>query len=198
MSKKQDKQSLAARQLSTMLANQSLIFAPPNSGQGRYGQSLVDSGQQMTAAQEQYIAEKKAKEKEKKKGLGSILGTAGAVAAAPFTGGASLAFAPAASQLGGSIASGDMTGAGQALASGIGQYGASKLAAPAATSQAPPVTMPDMGGNGVLSTANQIPSPSLPSSYSDLVTPGSMAPPQPGMVWDANLKKWVFSPQFGV
>lgn len=151
MSKKQDKQALTASQLSTQLAALAGVFAPPSSGQGRYAAFLQDSGQGMSEAQADYMERKKQKEAAKKKGLGSMLGTGAALAAAPFTGGASLALAPAASQVGGGIASGNWGDVASGLASGA--MGAKSAFAPAASTATGQIA--DMGGNGVYNMANQ-------------------------------------------
>jgi len=165
MGKKQDKQALAASQLAAQLAALSSVFAPPQSGQGRYGAWLTDSAQGMIQAQEQYMAEKKAKEEAKKKGLGGMLGTAGALVAAPFTGGASLALAPSLSQVGSGIASGDMGAAASGLA---GAYTAGKGAfGGGATTPASPAIQ-DMNGMGVISP--QAASTAMPGMEFDPVT----------------------------
>lgn len=117
MSKKQDKQSLQASQMAAQLAALSQMFTTGNPGQAQYGAYLQDSAATQASAQQDYIARKKAKEEEKKKGLGGLLGGAVGVAAAPFTGGASLAAVPGLMSAGQGVASGDYTGAIGGLAS---------------------------------------------------------------------------------
>jgi len=185
MSKKQDKQSLAATQLASLLAAQSQQFSQYNPGQAAYGAYLLDSAQGMTEAQNQYIAEKKAKEEAKKKSLGGMLGTAGAVVAAPFTGGASLALAPGLSQVGSGIASGDMGAAASGLANaGAGAYKAWGTPTPPVGAAAAPTQ--DMNGMGVIS-------------------PEAAGTAMPGMEFDPITGKWVpkkqtnmYDPTFGL
>lgn len=104
-------------QLGNLAAQLSGLTAVPGSSQSRYAAGAQDQ----FAAQIQNQALKKAQEEaeKKKKGalggkLGSILGTVAGVAAAPFTGGASLAI-PAALAAGGSMVG---SAAGQAIGGG--------------------------------------------------------------------------------
>ena len=117
MSKKQDKQSLAANQLAAQLAALSQLFSQPGSASSNYGATLQDTAQGAASAQADYIARKKAKEAEKKKGLGGMIGGAVGLSAAPFTGGASLAAVPGLMTAGQGVASGDYAGAVGGLAS---------------------------------------------------------------------------------
>lgn len=103
-----------ALQLSVMLGQVSQLFAGPTSNQGRFAQSLIQSGQAGIQAEAIKKARKEEEKKSKSKGLGSIggiLGTAAGIALAPVTGGASLALAGG---LGGAIGS----AAGQAIGGG--------------------------------------------------------------------------------
>ena len=138
MSKKQDKQSLQASQMAAQLAALSQMFTTGNPGMAQYGAFLQDSAQGQASAQQDYIARKKAKEEEEKKGLGGMIGGAVGLAAAPFTGGASLAAVPGLMSAGQGVASGDYAGAVGGLASAgaagmdAGLFGAGAKAAPMA------------------------------------------------------------------
>jgi len=115
------------------LAQLSGIFAGMGQAQATFNpvqRSLTDylqgSAQSAIQAEAQKKAEKKAKKKDS--GLGSILGGVASIAAAPFTGGASLAYLPAAMSAGSAIDSavaGDMGGAiNNATNAAGGAYGA--------------------------------------------------------------------------
>lgn len=116
---------------------------------------LSGSAQSMIAAEAQKKAAKKAK---KKIGIGQILGAAGSIAAAPFTGGASLAYLPAAMSAGSAIdsaVSGDWGSAVTNTANAVGGgYGASKaLSAPLSNIAPMDRSIPQMLGETMESPA---------------------------------------------
>ena len=119
--------ALKLQQLSGMFAGMGQANATYNPAQRSMLNYLQGSAQSSIQAEAQKKAEKKAK---KKSGIGGLLGGAAAIAAAPFTGGASLAYAPAAMSAGNAIegaASGDTTSAlSNAMSAGMGAYGAYK------------------------------------------------------------------------
>ncbi len=117
--------------------------------QQEFADSLMSGAQ--AGIQTENAKEAARKAKKKNKGIGSLIGAAGAIAAAPFTGGASLAYIPTAMAAGGaaeSAISGDVGGAVQqgagALQSGYAtaypQSYAVPQTAPAAAAPAPVTT----------------------------------------------------------
>lgn len=117
--------ALKLSQLSGMFAGMGQANATYNPAQRSMLNYLQGSAQSSIQAEAQKKAEKKAK---KKSGIGGLLGGAAAIAAAPFTGGASLAYAPAAMSAGNaidSVAGGDTKSAiSNAMNAGLGAYGA--------------------------------------------------------------------------
>lgn len=117
--------STQAYQLSTAFTPTFLADLPPTSSQSMALQMQNQTAQGGIQAE---LYKKGMKKQKGSSGLGSLLGGAAAVAAAPFTGGASLAFLPAAMSGGGAIESavnGNITQAGAGLLNGVSQgYGA--------------------------------------------------------------------------
>lgn len=91
---------LKLAQLSTLLAMMGQPGASANPGDAAFVNGLIGSGQSATMAEAQKKAEKKAK---KSKGILGTVGTVGSLAAAPFTGGASLSLMPAIAGAGGAL-----------------------------------------------------------------------------------------------
>jgi hypothetical protein len=107
------------------MMGQGVIAAQPHgreSGLYDFSGGVMDTADALMAQEAREYAERKAKEKKKKGAMGKAIGTAAAVAAAPFTGGASLTAIPAMQAVGEGVATGDM---GQ-VASGV-----TSIAAPA-------------------------------------------------------------------
>ena len=120
---------LKLAQLSDIFAGMGQSAATYNPAQRTMMDYLQGNAQSAIQAEAQKKAEKKAKKKQSS-GIGSLLGGAAAVAAAPFTGGASLAYVPAAMAGGSAVESatkGDMPGAINNTLAGVGAgYGAYK------------------------------------------------------------------------
>ncbi len=146
---------LKLSQLSGIFAGMAQGPATFNPAQRVFTDYLQGSAQSAIQAEAQKKAEKKAKKKSS--GLGSLLGGAAAVAAAPFTGGASLAYLPTAMAAGGAVDSavaGDVGGvvsnAANAVGGGYGVSQANSLMPNAAFQQTPitgtagPVPMPGL------------------------------------------------------
>lgn len=118
-------------QLSGLFAGMADSQATFNPAQKALTTYLQGSAQSAIAAEAQKKAQKKAKKKSS--GIGGLLGTVGSLVAAPFTGGASLAYLPAAAAAGGVVDSAinkDLTGAiTNAANAGAGAYGAYKASA---------------------------------------------------------------------
>lgn len=113
--------ALKLAQLSGIFAGLGQSQATFNPAQRSLTDYLQGSAQSAIQAEAQKKAEKKAKKKSS--GLGSILGAGASIAAAPFTGGASLAYLPAAMSAGGAIdsaVSGDIGGAVANTANAVG------------------------------------------------------------------------------
>ena len=116
---------LKLAQLAGIFAGMADSQATYNPAQKALTSYLQGSAQSAIQAEAQKKAQKKAK---KKSGVFGALGTVGSLVAAPFTGGASLAYLPAAAAAGGVVDSamgGDLTGAlNNAVNAGTGAYGA--------------------------------------------------------------------------
>lgn len=122
MSKKQDKQALNAYQLASLMGSAGGMYAYHNPAQAQFAAAMTDSAKGSIAAQTEYMANKKAKEKSSS-GLGTLAGTIAGAALAPATGGMSMA---AGAALGGGIggaaenvAVGNYSGAASNLASAM-------------------------------------------------------------------------------
>ena len=186
---------LKLAQLSDIFAGMGQSAATYNPAQRTMMDYLQGNAQSAIQAEAQKKAEKKAKKKQSS-GIGSLLGGAAAVAAAPFTGGASLAYVPAAMAGGSAVESatkGDMPGAINNTLAGVGAgYGAykadttpvsatgnaissvAKMATPTAT---PTVGSPSMTGMPDLSSMRTSDSMAAPVSHASITPPS----PQPNM-----------------
>jgi len=89
---------LKMAQLATLIAMMGQGPASRDPNTKAMNESLIGSGQSATQAE---ARKKAAKDAKKDKGIGKALGAAGAIAAAPFTGGASLSYLPMAVSAGG-------------------------------------------------------------------------------------------------
>lgn len=141
---------LKLSQLAGLFAGMAQGPATFNPAQKVFTDYLSGSAQSAIMAEAQKKAEKKAKKKSS--GIGGLLGAAGSIAAAPFTGGASLAYLPTAMAAGSAVDSavaGDVGGVVNNVANAAGgAYGAAKASGPmpnAAFQQAPINTTPPAG-----------------------------------------------------
>lgn len=185
---------LKLSQLAGLFAGMAQGPATFNPAQKVFTDYLSGSAQSAIMAESQKKAEKKAKKKSS--GIGGLLGAAGSIVAAPFTGGASLAYLPTAMAAGSAVDSavaGDVGGVVTNTANAAGSgYGAAKAAGPspnAAFQQVPiaggPVAAPmsnmfgspqadpfglggSYGGAGKLPRAIAAPTPSPPSPFQNM------------------------------
>jgi len=118
---------LQMAQLSALLAMQSLAASTHNPGQSALATHLLGSAQGAIQAEAEKKARKDA-EKKKSKGIGKALGAVGSVVAAPFTGGASLAFLPAAMSAGEGLENVARGNTGEGLGQMAGGIGMGALA----------------------------------------------------------------------
>lgn len=145
--------ALELSQIATLIGTMGESAAQFSPGQAQLLQRLIGSSQGMTSAEAQKKAQKEA-EKKKGKGIGAMLGTVGSLAAAPFTGGASLAYLPMATAAGGAIDSamaGNVSGAVQnAGTAGMGYFGAQDYFGTPVGKSATPTPTPSASPTGVV------------------------------------------------
>jgi hypothetical protein len=154
---------LKLSQLAGIFAGMAQGPATFNPAQRVFTDYLQGSAQSAIQAEAQRKAEKKAKKKSS--GIGSLLGGAAAVAAAPFTGGASLAYVPTAMAAGGAVDSmvaGDAGGVISNTANAVGG-GLSTSEARSAPMNVPRISMDDNPA-AMLGDMSQKSTPSLAQS----------------------------------
>jgi hypothetical protein len=121
--------ALKMNQLAALLMQQGLAGTAQAPGQDAALRGVLSSTQGTISAEAEKEARKKAEDKESK-GIGKALGAAGAVAAAPLTGGTSLTMLPMAMQAGEGLEKGVRGDVGDGLAdvgmAAAGAYGAHK------------------------------------------------------------------------
>lgn len=156
---------LKLSQLAGLFAGMAQGPATFNPAQRTFTDYLQGSAQSAIAAEAQKKAEKKAKKKSS--GIGGLLGAAGSIAAAPFTGGASLTYLPTAMAAGGAIDSavaGDVGGVVSNTANAVGSgYGVSMTNN---TPMAMPRLAPDSDPRQMLGNMSQKSTPELAQSLS--------------------------------
>ena len=128
MSKIQDKQSLQAYQLASLLGSAGSMYGYHNPAQAGFAASMTDSAKGSIAAQNEYMQRKAAREGQSS-GIGKLAGTLAGAGIGALAGGPAGMVEGAAigGGLGGAgedVSKGNYTGAGQSLASGLTSYAA--------------------------------------------------------------------------
>lgn len=158
---------LEMAQMATLLAMAGQGPASRDANSKALNESLIGSGQGVITAE---AKKKAAKDAKKDKGIGKMLGAGAALAAAPFTGGASLSYLPMATSIGGTLDSammGDTGGITQnAMDAGMGYMMSKSIPKPAAPAAPAPSTTPG---------------PTPMSSMSNMTTTGAPDPMAPGI-----------------